>query len=212
MLYKMRKDYESPHTEISDLENNPFHQFHHWFQEAIRENVTEPNAMTLATCTSEGKPSARIVLLKDYGEHGFTFYTNYESRKGKEMTENPFVSLVFFWPELHRQIRIEGRVEKEAPQKSETYFQSRPVGSQIGAWSSPQSTVIHDRKELLEMVKASEVRFKGKEKLPLPNFWGGYTVTPEAIEFWQGQPSRLHDRFRYEKDKDGEWKINRLAP
>lgn len=212
MLYDMRKDYTSPNLEVADLDSNPFHQFHNWFQEAIKEDVPEPNAMTLATCTPKGKPSARIVLLKDYGDSGFTFYTNYESRKGQEIAENPNAALVFFWQKLHRQIRIEGIIEKAALETSTRYFQSRPKGSQIGAWSSPQSSKINDRDELIAMVEANEKRFANQEKLPLPDFWGGYIVRPEAIEFWQGQPSRLHDRFRYEKDDEGGWKINRLAP
>jgi pyridoxamine-phosphate oxidase len=212
MLHEMRKDYVSPELEIDDLEANPYHQFHNWFQTAIQENVNEPNAMTLATCTPAGRPSARIVLLKDYGEDGLSFFTNYDSRKGKEISANPHVALVLFWPELYRQIRVEGRVEKLPAEASEAYFQSRPKGSQIGAWSSPQSAEIDNREELLERVDTNEKRFEKQDKLPLPDFWGGYLVKPEAIEFWQGQPSRLHDRFRYTKGEGGKWEIVRLAP
>jgi len=212
MLHEMRKDYSSPNLETSDLDANPFHQFHNWFQEAIKEDVSEPNAMTLATCTAEGKPSARIVLLKDYGENGFIFYNNYKSRKGQEIAENPHAALVFFWQKLHRQIRIEGIIEKALAEVSTQYFQSRPKGSQIGAWSSPQSSEINDREQLVSIVKENEERFADQEKLPLPDFWGGYIVKPEAIEFWQGQPSRLHDRFRYVRGENDIWNISRLAP
>lgn len=212
MLHDMRKDYHSPYLEKGNLEADPLQQFHDWFQAAIRENVDEPNAVALATCTPDGRPSVRIVLLKNYGKEGFTFFTNYESRKGEEIMTNPHVALVFFWRKLHRQVRIEGRVEKLSAQLSEAYFQSRPKGSQIGAWSSPQSREINDREELLKMVKENKDKFSGTDKLPLPNFWGGYLVKPSAIEFWQGQPSRLHDRFRYSKNKKGGWNVVRLAP
>ena len=212
MLHHMRKDYESPYLALSDLADTPFSQFHDWFQTAIREDADEANAMTLATSTPDGKPSARIVLLKGYGEDGFSFFTNYESRKGKELNLNPQAALVFYWPKLHRQVRIEGTVKKLPEAASEAYFQSRPIGSQIGAWASPQSAEILNRDILLEKVRANEKRFAGKEKLPLPHFWGGYILAPDEVEFWQGQPSRLHDRFRYSLQRNGSWKLARLAP
>ena len=212
MLLNLREDYQSPKLEITDLGENPFVQFHHWFQDALKAGVREPNAMTLATCTPEGRPSARIVLLKGYGEDGFTFFTNYESRKGKELSLNPYAALVFLWLDLHRQIRIEGCVEKMDDRESEAYFQSRPRGSQLGAWASPQSQVLSGRKVLEEKVKLMEKQFEGIQKLPLPSFWGGYVLKPDVVEFWQGQTSRLHDRLRYVLQPEGEWEIERLAP
>lgn len=212
MLYNLRKDYVSGEMELTDLNENPIRQFHNWFQAAILANVNEPNAMTLATCTPDGKPSARIVLLKNYEERGFTFFTNYESRKGEELRANPYAALVFFWREQHRQVRIEGKVEKIPAEHSEEYFQSRPIGSQIGAWSSPQSKSIPNREALVSRVESTQKRFEGQDKLPLPEFWGGYLLRPTAIEFWQGQRSRLHDRFRYELQADDNWSLERLAP
>ena len=212
MLHNIRQEYQSANLEISDLDPNPFSQFHHWFQEVLKADIADPNAMTLCTCTPDGRPSARIVLLKDYDENGFTFFTNYESRKGQEMAENPNVALNFLWKKLHRQVRIEGQVEKLSAKESEVYFQSRPRGSQVGAWASPQSGVIEQRADLEKRVGEVQERFAGQEVLPLPPFWGGYRVVPTAIEFWQGQPSRLHDRFFYEKQENGEWGISRLAP
>ncbi|MEO1262618.1 MAG: pyridoxamine 5'-phosphate oxidase [Bacteroidota bacterium] len=212
MLYDFREHYDSKGLEIHEMDENPFTQFHHWMQEVIKADIPDSNAMTLSTCTPAGRPASRIVLLKDYGEEGFTFFTNYESRKGKEMAANPFVALNLLWKKLHRQVRIEGRVQKLSHDASEKYFQSRPIGSQVGAWASPQSGVIANRAVLGKRVENVYKRFPDKEVLPLPPFWGGYLVVPSAIEFWQGQPSRLHDRFLYEKQESGNWNISRLAP
>lgn len=212
MLYNLREDYHSGNLEIDDLDANPFNQFHHWFQEVLKADIKDANAMTLCTSSPDGHPSARVVLLKHYDEAGFTFFTNYESRKGQEMMANPNVALAFLWKKLHRQVRIEGRVEKLSKAASEKYFQSRPRGSQVGAWASPQSGIIAKRSELEDRVAEVQKRFTGEEVLPLPPFWGGFLVVPTAIEFWQGQPSRLHDRFFYKRQADGNWHIDRLAP
>ena len=207
----MREDYMLKSLDIKDVLINPFDQFKIWFDEALNSKMPEPNAMTLATATKDGFPSARIVLLKGIENGGFVFYTNYESRKGQEMGENPNVALVFCWLELQRQIRIEGTVVKTTKKQSEEYFQSRPRESQIGAWSSPQSTTIGNRQIIEDNVNANKNQFESIEKIPLPKFWGGYIVKPSAIEFWQGRSSRLHDRIRYQKVKRS-WKIERLAP
>jgi pyridoxamine 5'-phosphate oxidase len=207
----MREDYMLKSLDIKDVLADPFSQFKVWFDEALNSDIPEPNAMTLATASGEGYPSARVVLLKGLEKDGFVFYTNYKSRKGQEMSENPHVALVFCWLELQRQILIEGTVAKITKKQSEEYFQSRPRESQIGAWSSPQSTPIHDRQVLVDNADAIEKQFEGIAQLPLPKFWGGYIVKPTAIEFWQGRSSRLHDRIRYRKVKRS-WKIERLAP
>lgn len=212
MISHLREEYETSGLILSGLAADPLHQFGEWFQAALHAGVREPNAMTLATSTPDGKPSARIVLLKDYSAAGFSFFTNYDSRKGQELAANPHAALVFFWMDLHQQVRIEGTVEKLDAQASENYFQSRPPGSQIGAWASPQSTVIENRAFLENRVAEIQERFDGLEKLPKPDFWGGYLLRPTAVEFWQGRPSRLHDRFRYTLYYRGEWKIERLAP
>jgi len=208
----LRKEYEGPTLELSDVSGDPIKQFETWFREAQNNDIQEPNVMTLATSTNEGKPSARIVLLKGVEENGFLFFTNYGSRKGTELAENPNAALVFCWLEMARQIRIEGFVQKISAEDSKSYFQSRPKGSQIGAWASPQSTIINDR-EILEN-KADELakEFADAEKLPLPEFWGGYLLIPTMIEFWQGRINRLHDRIIYTKQNDGTWTIERLAP
>lgn len=185
-------------------------QFTIWWNEAINSNIHEVNAMTLATATKEGIPSARTVLLKDYDEQGFVFFTNYNSSKGNEIELNPYAALVFFWKELERQLRIQGSVEKTSSEESDAYFNSRPEGSRIGAWASPQSAVIENRKILEEKVELYNTEFNGE--IPRPPHWGGYRVMPAVIEFWQGRPSRLHDRIRYTKQPTGAWKIERLAP
>ncbi len=210
-LADLRQHYALESLSETDVRPDPVAQFAFWFDEAIASQVTEPNAMTLATATSEGRPSARTVLLKDYGSQGFTFFTNYESQKGMDLLDNPQAALLFTWLDLQRQVRMEGRVEKIAPADSLAYFQSRPRSSQIGAWSSPQSHVIESREALEKREYEIEVKFSGIEKLPLPPNWGGYRVLPEAFEFWQGRMSRLHDRILY--TREGEvWKIERLAP
>lgn len=210
-LAELRQHYALESLSKSDVRPDPVAQFAFWFEEAQNSQLLEPNAMTLATASPDGRPSARTVLLKDYGNQGFTFFTNYESQKGAELLANPRAALLFTWLELQRQIRIEGRVEKIDPETSLAYFQSRPRESQIGAWASPQSQVIADRETLKKLESEVEVKFSGLEKLPLPPNWGGYRVIPEAFEFWQGRMSRLHDRILYTRDGDA-WKIERLAP
>ncbi len=208
----LREDYRLQALEIKDVHSHPFHQFQEWFDYALQSNLKEPNAMTLATASVSGMPSARIVLLKGYSEDGFLFYTNYNSRKGEELLENPKAALVFCWLELERQIRIEGTVSKLSPADSTKYFQSRPKGSQIGAWASPQSEVIKNRDILEENVKMLEEKYESEVALPRPEHWGGFLLEPTMVEFWQGRSSRLHDRIRYTQGEEGAWKIDRLAP
>jgi len=208
----LREDYRLASLDVNDVDEDPIAQFGKWLKEALDAQMPEPNAMTLATCTPEGKPAARIVLLKGYDEAGFVFFTNYESRKGKELLHNPNAALVFSWLDLQRQVRIEGKVQKLAPEKSTEYFQSRPKGSQIGAWASPQSRVIERREMLEEKVQELEAKYENEDELPRPEHWGGYIVQPKLIEFWQGRPSRLHDRIQYTRQSGGNWLIERLAP
>ncbi len=210
-LENLRKDYRAEKLSETDVKKNPIEQFDHWFDEALKSGIYEPNAMTLATASSDGKPAARIVLLKGFNQDGFVFYTNYLSRKGKELAKNPVVALVFFWPELERQVRIEGTIEKVSKETSEKYFKSRPKESQIGALASPQSQVIEDRSLLEKNWQALEKKYADQE-IPKPSFWGGYLVKPQVIEFWQGRSSRLHDRIVYRKADKNNWKIVRLAP
>ncbi len=206
----IRKDYKLQSLQEDEVAANPTDQFTNWWNEAMSSNIDEVNAMTLATASTSGKPDARIVLLKGYDENGFVFFTNYQSRKAQELAANPFATLVFFWKELERQVRIEGTVEKIAAADSDAYFNSRPVGSRIGAWASPQSTVISDRTLLEANVKQLELQF-ADGNIPRPEHWGGYVVKPTQVEFWQGRSSRLHDRIRYEMKNDS-WVIERLAP
>lgn len=207
----IRRDYSLKTLNEDEVADSPFLQFADWWQQAIESEIDEVNAMTLATASLEAVPSARIVLLKGYDEKGFVFYTNYESAKGRELAENPKASLLFFWKELERQIRITGIVEKVSAAESDDYFLSRPTGSQIGAWASPQSHVIENRSWLEKNVKRLEEKFSS-ETVTRPPHWGGYRVKPVIIEFWQGRSSRLHDRLQYSLQENGTWKIERLAP
>ena len=207
----LRKDYALQSLSEAEVKPNPLQQFQIWFDQAIAAEVPEPNAMTLATATPEGIPAARIVLLKGLDERGFMFYTNYESRKGQELAANPRAVLVFWWAELERQVRIEGTVEKVEEAEAIAYFQSRPVGSRLGAWASNQSQVIRDRQVLEQRLQELTRQYQDQE-IPKPAHWGGYRVIPTAIEFWQGRPSRLHDRLRYRQKPDNQWQIERLSP
>jgi len=192
------------------LDPNPFKQFASWFQLAIDAQLAQPNAMTLATATRDGRPSARIVLLKDFDERGFVFFTNYASRKGRELTDNPQAALVFFWEALDRQVRVTGSVSRVSRAESEAYFHTRPVLSQLGAWASRQSEVLPNRETLEARLQAVTTQYAGLE-IPLPPHWGGFRLAPDEIEFWQGRPNRLHDRFVYLKELEG-WRIERLSP
>jgi pyridoxamine 5'-phosphate oxidase len=210
-LAELRKEYTRATLDESSVLKDPVEQFKQWFREAYDSQLPEPTAMNLATVTPRGTPSSRVVLLKGVERNRFLFYTNYQSDKGKELELNPSCALTFFWPELERQVRIEGVASRIDEQRSQEYFQSRPRGSQIGAWSSPQSAVISDRLIIEQRVLQMEKKFEGLDVLPRPQQWGGYEVEPFLIEFWQGRASRLHDRIEYVK-VDSTWQIHRLAP
>lgn len=205
----IRKDYAIKSLDISDVNTNPIQQFEAWFEEAVSADVLEVNAMTVSTLGLDGTPNARILLLKGV-DTGFVFFTNYESEKGRELEKNNSASLTFFWPELERQIRVRGKVEKITEVESDTYFFSRPLGSQIGAWVSPQSKPISSRADINARQLDIEKQFAGKA-MGRPPHWGGYRLMPLSVEFWQGRPSRLHDRIKYEL-KEGKWILSRLAP
>lgn len=207
----LRKDYRLASLDESEVEKHPVKQFEKWWQDAINSQLDEPNAMTLATSTSEGRPSARIVLLKSFDTEGFIFFTNYESRKGVEMAANPQVSLLFFWRELERQVRIDGTVSKTDAAISDEYYRTRPLGSRIGAIASPQSRVIPHRSFLEEQVNLIAAKYVLEEP-ERPQHWGGYIVKPTLVEFWQGRSNRLHDRVQYTLTEGGAWNIDRLAP
>jgi pyridoxamine 5'-phosphate oxidase len=207
----IRKDYTAETLLEEDAEANPFAQFKKWWEAALVSDILEPNAMTLATASADGLPSARIVLLKGFDESGFVFYTNYKSYKGLQLEENPKACLVFFWKELERQVRITGLVQKLAGDKSDDYYRSRPAGSRMGAWASPQSQVIKNRAWLEEEFEKRTKEFH-TGNVPRPPHWGGYRVQPVTVEFWQGRSSRLHDRIQYSLEEGGSWKIERLAP
>jgi pyridoxamine 5'-phosphate oxidase len=206
----VRREYGAAGLSEGDLAEDPIEQLRAWLDQAREAYPEEFTAMTLATADREGRPSARVVLLKGLDERGLVFYTNYDSRKGQELAENPRAALVFYWPALDRQVRIEGTVERTSREESETYFLSRPPGSRLGAWVSPQSRPIAGREELERRLREAGERFG--EEVPLPEAWGGYRVRPETVEFWQGRPSRLHDRLRYSHRPGGGWRIERLAP
>lgn len=207
----IREDYTKGALSEHDIDVNPCVQFKNWFDQALIAEVVEPNAMVLSTISESGFPSSRVVLMKDIKETGISFFTNYESQKSIDMERNTKVSILFFWPELQRQVRIEAYAERLNEDDSTEYFQSRPKGSQIGAWASPQSQIIPDRRFLEERVAYFEQEFQDKELLPRPNHWGGFLLRPIKFEFWQGRSSRLHDRIQYDT-VDGQWIINRLAP
>ncbi len=207
----LRKEYTLHGLSENEVDPDPMRQFARWFDQAVAAGLVEPNAMTLATVGSDGQPSARVVLLKHFDAQGFVFFSNYLSRKGRELEANPRAALVFYWPELERQVRIEGTAERVAPAESDAYFNSRPVGSRIGAWASPQSSVIDGRESLERAVERLTRQF-GDGAIPRPPHWGGYRIVPSTIEFWQGRPNRLHDRLRYRRDTRGAWIIERLAP
>jgi pyridoxamine 5'-phosphate oxidase len=209
-LADMRKDYGLAGLREKDLAKNPFRQFEQWFQEAGAAQIAEPNAMTLATAGRDGRPSARTVLLKGCDGRGFVFYTNYESRKGRELDANARATLLFAWVAMERQVTIEGPVTRVAREESEAYFQSRPRASQLAAWASPQSTVVAGRAVLEESYRGIEKKYEGRT-VPLPPNWGGFRLVPESVEFWQGRRSRLHDRLRYRREA-GDWVVERLAP
>jgi pyridoxamine 5'-phosphate oxidase len=206
----LRQEYTSAGLDKADVDPDPIVQFDEWFENAVEADLYEPNAMILATATNDGKPSARTVLLKGYDERGFVFYTNYEGRKAKEIEVNPACALLFYWGELERQVRIEGRATRLSGQESDAYFASRPPGSRLGAWASEQSHPVEDRSILEERVRALQAEYEGRE-IPRPPFWGGYRIKPDTIEFWQGRENRLHDRIVYYRSGRG-WKIVRLQP
>jgi pyridoxamine 5'-phosphate oxidase len=210
-LADMRKDYGIAGLLEKDLAKNPFRQFEQWFAEAEAAKVVEPNAMTLATAGRDGRPAARTVLLKAVDGRGFVFYTNYESRKGRELADNPQATLLFAWIAMERQVIAEGTVARVSREEADAYFHSRPRASQLAAWASPQSTVVAGRAVIEESYRVVEKKYEGRE-VPLPPHWGGYRLEPATVEFWQGRRSRLHDRLRYRRDPGSGWVVERLAP
>ncbi|HOQ50179.1 MAG TPA: pyridoxamine 5'-phosphate oxidase [Candidatus Kapabacteria bacterium] len=209
-ISSIRHDYGKFSLDEKSIKKNPFEQFEIWFNDSLKGDFTDPNAFALSTVNNEGKPSSRILLLKGYDSNGFVFYSNYESRKGQEIEQNPYGAMLFFWDKFERQIRIEGKIEKLGPEESNQYFQSRPYTSRLGAWASEQSKVLKSRFTLMR--KVAMLMLKYPTSVPLPPHWGGYRLIPEQFEFWQGRPSRLHDRFRYKLLPDGNWQIDRLYP
>ena len=207
----LRENYTRAGLAEADVVPDPVAQFRAWFEKALAANLHEPNAMTLATATPDGRPSARVVLLKGFDERGFVFYTNYEGRKARELEANPYAALGFYWGELERQVRIEGRVNRFSEEESDAYYASRPRGSRLGAWASEQSRPVESREVLEARLRALEKEYEGRD-IPRPPFWGGYRVEPEAVEFWQGRENRLHDRLVYRRLGDGGWEIERLQP
>ena len=211
LISDLRKTYNANGLNESDVDPDPFVQFGRWLQGAVEANLVEPNAMTLSTASKDGLPSARLILLKSFDGNGFVFYTNYESQKGRELAENPNAALVFYWAELERQVRIAGTVSKVSREESEAYFNSRPAGSRLGAWASRQSRVISSREILEERLNELTAEYQDRE-VPTPPFWGGYRLSPQTFEFWQGRPDRLHDRLRYIRQPESGWVIERLSP
>jgi len=212
-LADLRQEYARAELTRDHVADAPIDQFEDWFDEVLDSEVEEPNAMTLATAAPDGTPSARIVLLKGLDERGFHFYTNYDSRKGTELSQNPHAALVFLWKPLERQVRIEGTVERMPDEESTEYFHRRPRGAQLGAWASPQSRVVESRAALEQNLAAVEAEHEDQGEIPRPPHWGGYVVRPLQIEFWQGRPNRLHDRLRYRRgNPDEDWTLERLAP
>ena len=210
-LTGLRHEYDAHGLRRADLHSDPFKQFGAWFAAALAADIRDVNAMSLATATPDGRPSVRIVLLKGFDDRGFAFFTNYDSAKGKDLEANPHAALAFFWPKLERQVRINGPVERTSREDSAAYFHSRPPGARLGAWASKQSEVIDSRQILDARLEQMSERFEDGE-ITLPPHWGGYRLKPDQIEFWQGRPNRLHDRFRYSRQADGTWQIDRLAP
>lgn len=209
-INSLRHDFSSESLDEKNVYRNPFSQFEKWLKEAIEAKIHEPNAMSVSTATKDGKPSSRIVLLRNFDENGFVFYSNYTSRKGEKLASNPNAALLFFWPELGRQVHIEGLIEKQSESESDSYFKSRPYANKLGAWASNQSKVIANRSILEEEHERLALKFPD-ENIPRPPYWGGYVMKPSTIEFWQGRESRLHDRILYTHENLN-WKIERLAP
>jgi pyridoxamine 5'-phosphate oxidase len=207
----LRREYSLTGLRKADLAADPLQQFRHWFDQALAAGTNEPNAMVLATADAAGKPSTRVVLLKGFDERGFVFFTNYESRKARELAVNRHAALNFFWVELERQVCVTGRVTQVPREEAEAYFKTRPRGSRLGAWASKQSDTVPSREVLEARLQELEKKYPGEE-IPLPPFWGGYVLAPGEIDFWQGRPNRLHDRFRYSKQSDGRWVVERLSP
>lgn len=210
-ISQLRYDFSKQTLDESEVNKNPIIQFENWFKEAVEANVISPNAMVLATATKDGRPSSRVLLLRNFNAKGFVFYTNYHSKKAVSMAHNPYAALTFFWPEQERQVRIEGLIEKQGDKESDEYFSMRPDGSKLGAWSSQQSAVIDNRAALEERFRETKEHFKDGN-IPRPAFWGGYILKPDLFEFWQGRPNRMHDRIAFRLIEENKWKIERLAP
>ena len=206
-----RHDYEKASLDEASVDRDPIRQFQSWFDQATEAGLPEPYAATLATASAEGRPSARVVLMRGFDERGFVFFTNYQSRKGREIEANPFAAMCFFWQALERQVRVEGSVIVTSEAESDEYFQGRPTGSKLGAWVSNQSGIVPGRENLEAEMESLQRRFPGDE-VPRPPHWGGFRIVPDAIEFWQGRPGRLHDRLVYRRSPEGGWRIERLAP
>jgi pyridoxamine 5'-phosphate oxidase len=210
-ISQLREYYKESHMKESEAAEDPIDQFNVWFNEAVESGLELPNAMALATVGRDSKPSVRMVLLKGFDKNGFVFFTNYQSRKGEELQHNPSAALVFWWGELERQIRIEGSVRKISGEESDRYFHTRPKGSQLGAWASPQSRIVENQQILQDSFERYKKRYDDR-KIPRPPHWGGFCLRPHLVEFWQGRPDRLHDRLQYTLETDGRWKLRRLAP